>query len=54
MEMIGYTWYPTESIRTLNYFLSYASKNKAKLHQLYFIGAFIQANLKHRVCEIGQ
>ena len=46
-EIIGYTWYPTASMRTLKYFLEYASKNKSRVHQLYFIGQFLQANVKH-------
>ena len=39
-EMNGDTWSPTASMRTLNYFLADASKNKAILHQLDFIVAF--------------
>ena len=37
-KMIGYTWNPTASKRTLKYFLAYYDKNKAILHQLDFIG----------------
>ena len=48
-ETIGDTWYPTASMRTLQYFLSDASKHKSMVHQLGFIGVFIQANLKHTV-----
>ena len=47
--MIVDTWYPTVLMITLKYFLVDASKNKAGLHQLYLLGAFIQANVKHRV-----
>ena len=36
-EMVGDTWSPTASIRTLNYFLSDAAKHKAIVHQLDFI-----------------
>ena len=43
-EMIGLKWYPTASTITLNYFLEDASKHKSRLHQLDFIGEFIQAN----------
>ena len=32
---------------TLKYLLGYASNNKARLHQLDFIGAFVQANVNH-------
>ena len=48
-EMIGDTWYPTASMRTLKYFLADAAKHKARVHQLDFIGAFLQANVKDRV-----
>ena len=47
--MIGDTWSPTASMRTLEYFLADAVKHKARVHQLYFIGAFLQANVKKRV-----
>ena len=48
-EMVGDTWSPTESMRTLKYFLADASKHKAKFHQLDFIGAFLQAKVKNIV-----
>ena len=48
-EMIGDTWSPTESMRTLKYFLADAAKHKTRVHQLDFIGAFLQANVKNRV-----
>ena len=48
-ELVGYTWSPTASIRNLKYFLVYATKHKAKFHQLYFIGAFLQAKVKNIV-----
>ena len=47
--MVEDDWSPTASMRTLNYFLSDAAKNKARVHQLYFIGAFLQAKVKNRV-----
>ena len=34
---------------TLKYFLADAEKNKARVHQLDFIGAFLQAKVKNRV-----
>ena len=34
---------------TLNYLLEDASKHKSILHPLYFIVAFLQANIKHGV-----
>ena len=48
-EMVGDTWSPTASMRTLNYFLADAAKHKARVQQLYFIGAFLQAKVKNRV-----
>ena len=48
-EMVGDTWSPTASMRTLKYFLEDAAKLKARVHQLYFIGAFLQAKVKNRV-----
>ena len=47
--MIGDTWSPTASMRTLEYFLVDAAKHKAIVYQLDFIGAFLQANVKNRV-----
>ena len=48
-EMVGYTWSPTASMRTLKYFLVYTAKHKAIVHQLDFIGAFLQEKVKNRV-----
>ena len=48
-EMVGDTWSPTASMRTLKYFLADAAKHKARVHQLYFIGAFLQAKVKNKV-----
>ena len=36
-------------MRTLKYFLADAVKNKARVHQLDFIGAFLQAKFKNTV-----
>ena len=47
--MAGDTWSPIASMRTLKYFLAYAAKHKARVHQLNFIGAFLQAKVKNRV-----
>ena len=47
--MVGDTWSPTASMRTLKYFLADASKHKARVHQLDLIGAFLQAKVKNRV-----
>ena len=48
-EMVGDTWSPTASMRKLKYFLVDAAKHKARVHQLYFIGAFLQTKVKNRV-----
>ena len=47
--MVGDTWSPTSSMRTLKYFLADAAKHKAIVHQIDFIGAFLQAKVKNRV-----
>ena len=48
-EMVGDTWSPTASMRTFKYFLADAAKHKTRVHQLDFIGAFLQAKVKNRV-----
>ena len=48
-EMIGDTWSPTASMRNLKYFLADTAKHRARVHQLDFIDAFLQANVKNRV-----
>ena len=48
-EMVGDTWSPTASMRTFKYLLADAAKNKARVHQLDFIGALLQAKVKNRV-----
>ena len=48
-EIVGDTWSPTASMRTLKYFLSDSAKHKAIVHQLDFIGEFLQAKVKNRV-----
>ena len=45
-ELVGDTWSPTASMRTLKYFLADVTKHKTRVHQLYFIGAFLQAKVK--------
>ena len=47
--MVGDTWSPTASMRTLKYFLADAAKHKARVNKLDFIGAFLQAKEKNRV-----
>ena len=48
-DLMGYTWSPTASIRTLKYFLVETFKKKARVHQLDFIGPFLQENFKNRI-----
>ena len=48
-EIVGDTWSPTASLRTLKYFLADSNKHKSRVHQLYFIGAFLQAKVKNIV-----
>ena len=48
-ELVGDNWSSTASMRSLKYFLADANKHKAGVHQLYFIGAFLQAKVKNRV-----
>ena len=48
-EMVGDTWSQTVSMRTLKYFLAYAGKHKARVQQLDFNGAFLQAKVKKSV-----
>ena len=48
-ELVGDTWSPTSSMRTLKYFLADATKHKSGVHQLDLIEAFLQAKFKNRV-----
>ena len=48
-EMVGDTWSPTASMRTLKYFLAATAKHKARVHQLDFIGALLRSKFKNRV-----
>ena len=48
-ELVGDTWSPTASMSTLKYFLKDATKHKAIVYILDFIGAFLQAKVKNRV-----
>ena len=47
--MVGDAWSPTASMENFKCFLADATKHKAIVHQLDFIGAFLQAKLKNRV-----
>ena len=46
--MVGDTWSPTASMRTLKYFIADTAKYKARVHQLDFIGAFLEAKVQNR------
>ena len=48
-EMVGDKWSPTASMRTLKYFLADSERHRSRVHQLDFIGAFLQAKVKNRV-----
>ena len=48
-ELVGDTWSPTASKINFKYLLADADKHKARVHQLDFIGAFLQAKLNNRV-----
>ena len=48
-EMVGDTWSSTASMRILKYFLADVAKHKARVHQLDFIGEFLQAKVKNIV-----
>ena len=48
-EMVGDTWSPTSSMTTSKYFLADTAKHKARVHQLDFIEALLQAKVKNRV-----
>ena len=48
-ELVGDTWSPTPSMRTLKYFLEDATKHKERVHQLYFIGELFQAKANNIV-----
>ena len=48
-ELVGDAWSPTAFMRTLKYFLADVTKHKERVHQLDFVGAFLQAKVKNRV-----
>ena len=50
--MIGENWSPTAYMRTLKYLLADAAKHIARVNQLDFIGAFLEAKVKNRVFVI--
>ena len=48
-KMVGNTWLPTASIRTLKYFLADTAKHKVRVHHFDFVGTFLKAKVKNRV-----
>ena len=48
-EIIGDTWSPTASTRTLKYLLADSVKNESRVNKLDFIGALLQAIVNNRV-----
>ena len=51
-EMVGYTWSPRSSMRTLKFFLADSAKHKSRVHQIDFIGTFLKSKVKNRVFVI--
>ena len=47
--MVGDTWSPKASMINLKYLLADATKRKAIVHQLDFIGELFQAKVNNRV-----
>ena len=45
-EMVGDTWSPTAAMTNFKYFLADAAKQRARVHQLDFIGAFFRPKLR--------
>ena len=48
-ELVGDTWSTTSSMIKLNYLFVDTAKHKARVHQLYFIGEFLQTKVKNIV-----
>ena len=48
-ELVGDTWSPTAYMRTLKWLLAGAVKHKSRVHQLDFIGTFLQAKFNNRL-----
>jgi hypothetical protein len=43
------SWSPTALFRSLKMFLADAARNRCRIHQLDFVGAFLQANVRGRI-----
>ena len=48
-ELVGDTWSPTASMRTLKYLLADSTKFKERAHQFDFTRALLQSKVKNRV-----
>ena len=48
-EIVGDTCSSKAPTMTLKYFLADAAKHMTRVHQIYFIGAFLQAKVKNTV-----
>ena len=48
-ELVVDTWSPTASMRNFIYLLADEVKHKARVHQLYCIGALLQAKVKNKI-----
>ena len=54
-DLIGDAWSPIASIGKLRYLLEHAVNQKARVHNLYFIGSFLQdIVLEWCICKVGQ
>ena len=54
-ELVWDTWSPTASMSTFKYLLADANKQKAIVHQLYFIWAFLKRKIEEQsICKVGQ
>ena len=51
-EMVGDTWSPTSSMRTLKYFLADAAKHKARFHQLYLLDHSCKPKQETDFCQV--
>ncbi len=43
------SWSPTAPFRSLKMFLADAARNRCRVHQLDFVGAFLQANVRGKI-----
>ena len=48
-QLVGDTWLPIASMKTLKYFLADVTKHKARVHNLDFIGAFCLQECSNKI-----